>query len=93
MTIKEAIDFREKDYHISLSSFESHEECREYIKKCATYDRIAYRSLVIWNETRETLEGQIKEAINFHETELADSLTEVLEYINDRIHDIEELSV
>lgn len=93
MTIQEAIDFYERDYHASLSSFKSHEERLEHIKKCATYKRMAYRSLVIWNGLQESIEGEIKEAKENENIKLADSLTKVSEYINNRIHDIEELPI
>lgn len=40
MTIEEAIEFGEKHYHTSLSSFETREERVEHIRKLGNYEHL-----------------------------------------------------
>ena len=45
MTIDEAIEFKKREYHKPLSSFENIDDMNAQISKCAEYDRLAQNTM------------------------------------------------
>jgi hypothetical protein len=56
MTIDEAIEFGEKHYHTSLSSFETREERVEHIRKLGDYEHLAIETMRKYQKIEQILD-------------------------------------